>query len=445
MKIKRFFAADMKQAIRMVREDIGPDAVILSNKKVRGGIEIIASLEYEEVLEQKEEAFVEREATMAASSKHDIDDSTALAMTIEERAAMYAAREEAAVVPTAAVEPKLEVEVPVLQARTERKSAPVEIEWSPDPALSGMQEEIQRLRGMVENQLTGLAWGEMGRSQPQRTELIRRLTGMGLQIDLVRELVDHVASISDVDQAWRQLLLLLAKTLPVSSDDDFLDHGGVVALVGSTGVGKTTTIAKLAARYALRHGSKNVAMVTTDSYRIGAHEQLRTYGQILSVPVHVASDADSLKKVLKSLSSKKLVLIDTAGMSQRDIRLSEQFATLQGGSALVQIYLVLSATAQKAVVRETVKAYQGVDLDGCIVTKIDESASLGGVMSAAIQSNMPLAYVTDGQRVPEDIHPARAHTLVKRAVEFQRAHDDMIDDEELALAYGGKLVHAHAR
>jgi len=443
MKIKRFFAADMKQAIRLVREDIGPDAVILSNERVRGGIEIIAAVDYDEALSEAEQA-----APAVAQQKTAVTDVAALqrsnrdatlSMTIEERAATLAA-----------AEPKLEA-TPVVEAPfattpepSSQRPKAVEIEWSPDPALNQMQQQIQHLRGMMENQLTGLAWGEMERNQPARTELVRRLSSMGVQISLIRKLVESVAVGNDVEQGWRQLLLQLGHSIPIAGDDDFLDHGGVVALVGSTGVGKTTTIAKLAARFALRHGNSHVAMVTTDSYRIGAHEQLRTYGQILNVPVHVANSTEELRSVLKALSDKKLVLIDTAGMSQRDMRITEQFATLHKSSPLIQTYLVLSATTQMAVLSETVNAYRDVELDGCIVTKLDESASLGGVISTTILNDLPVTYVTDGQRVPEDIHPARAHTLIKHAVEFMQAQESVMDDEELALAYGGKLVHAHA-
>lgn len=216
-----------------------------------------------------------------------------------------------------------------------------------------------------------------------------------------------------------------------------------MALIGPTGVGKTTTVAKLAARFALRHGQRQVALITTDSYRIGAHEQLRNYAQIMGIPMQVAGDRDELSSAIKSLYGKRLVLIDTAGMSQRDVRLSERLCTLGGGSPPVKNYLVLSAMAQSAVLNETIRAFQQVKLTGCILTKLDETASLGGALSAIIQHQLPVAYVSDGQRVPEDIHLARAHNLVARAVTFMRQNNQVPEEESMALAFGGAAVNVH--
>jgi flagellar biosynthesis protein FlhF len=231
--------------------------------------------------------------------------------------------------------------------------------------------------------------------------------------------------------------------VPVT-DDDILTQGGVVALVGPTGVGKTTTVAKLAARYSLRHGSKRVALVTTDCYRIGAHEQLRTYGRILDVPVRVTSDETELRTVLQSLADKSLVLIDTAGMGQRDLRLSEHLALINSGLPRIRTYLVLGATAQMSGMEEIVSAFQGAKLTGCIATKVDETTRLGGLLSVVIDKHLPVAYLSDGQRVPEDLHPARAQDLVSRGVTLMQRAAAEHGDDYLALAFGGMLAHASA-
>jgi flagellar biosynthesis protein FlhF len=272
--------------------------------------------------------------------------------------------------------------------------------------------------------------------------LLRRLSGLGLTAGLCRSLAEQVGPAADEDQAWRRALGLLAHRLPVT-DDDILNTGGVVALVGSTGVGKTTTVAKLAARYALRHGQRSVALVTTDCYRIGAHEQLFTYGRILGVPVQAVASHDELQTTLASHADKRLVLIDTAGMSQRDVRLAEQFATLRDSGFPLHTYLVMTATTQASVLEEAVRAFGAAALSGCILTKLDEAANLGGVLSVVAKHQLPLAYVGDGQRVPEDLHPARAHNLVNRAVSLMQQAGQDSNDETLAERFGGMAANVH--
>jgi flagellar biosynthesis protein FlhF len=245
-----------------------------------------------------------------------------------------------------------------------------------------------------------------------------------------------------LEQAWEQALQGFARAIP-TAPEDVINEGGMVALVGSTGVGKTTTVAKLAARYALRHGARKVALVTTDSYRIGAHEQLLTYGRILGVPVQVATDHAELQRSLRSLMDKHLVLIDTAGMSQRDMRLSEQFATLRQTGMPIRCCLVVSATAQGSIQEETIKAFRGIDLDGCILTKVDETASLGSALSVISEQQLPLAYVCDGQRVPEDLQPVRPLDLVRRAAELSGRDEWTPADAVLAERFGGAAAHAH--
>lgn len=427
MKIKRYFAADMRQAIRRVREEQGPDAVILSNRKVEGGIEIIAAVDYDEELVGQA---LGHASVQAAPPR-----------TEAPRDYFAATPKGANVAP--AKTPRYESESsPTPAPARAAVASKATVDWAQDPALVAMRQEIQEMRGLLENQLAHLAWGEMRRSRPHTTELLKRLSELGLTTALCRELAEQVGEANDEDQAWRRALGLLAHYLPVT-DDDILSRGGVIALVGSTGVGKTTTVAKLAARFALRHGQRSVALITTDSYRIGAHEQLFTYGRILGVPVQVASSHDELQTALRSLGDKRLVLIDTAGMSQRDLRLTEQFATLLDSGFPLQTYLVMSATTQAGVLEETLQRFGRIALSGCILTKLDEAASLGGLLSVVAKHRMPLAYVGDGQRVPEDLHPARAHNLVNRAVSLMQQAGQDSNDETLAERFGGMAANVH--
>jgi len=400
VKIKRYFAQDMRQAIRKVRDAQGPDAVILSNRKVDGGVEIVAAVDYDESL-----------------------------FTTAPEAAVTPNRTDAGARPAAAGAP----------AVSAPKARQPEVVWSQEPAITAMREELHSIRGLLESQLSGLAWGELGRRQPERAALLRQLMELDLSPALAREIAAQVPRGKSLEEGWRKALGLLAHRIRVS-DDDIVNNGGVVALVGPTGVGKTTTVAKLAARFTLRHGPGQVALVTTDSYRVGAVEQLRTYGRIMGIPVRVTTGPEDLHAALEDLYDRRLVLVDTAGMSQRDIRLSEQLAMIRSGSPLVQSYLVLAATAQTRGLEEVVKAFQGINPDGCVITKVDEAGDLGGVLSVVIQYNLLVAYVSEGQRVPEDLRPARAHNLVSQAVTAMKKRARSCDDETLELSYGAMVA-----
>ena len=305
--------------------------------------------------------------------------------------------------------------------------------WSQEPTLVAMRREINDLRGLLEHQLAGLAWGAEVRRHPLRTRLLRSLVEAGFSPRLCMETAQRIPDTNDFAWARRMALGLLAHRLQVTNDD-IATAGGIVALVGPTGVGKTTTIAKLAARHALLHGANRVALVTADNYRVGAHEQLRTYARLLDVPLRIARDHRELQAVLQSLDSRSLVLVDTAGMSQRAGELRQQLAMLRSGVKRIHCYLVASAAADSAALEETAMAFGSARLTGCILTKLDEAASLGGVLSTLIQHRLPVAYVSDGQRVPEDLAVARAHSLISRGVIINRQHSKRVGATAAACA-----------
>jgi len=226
-------------------------------------------------------------------------------------------------------------------------------------------------------------------------------------------------------------------------NEDVVEKGGVIALVGPTGVGKTTTIAKLAARYALRRGVRHAALISTDNYRVGAHEQLRTYGRLLDIPLRNALNKEELQSHLDDLVDKDLVLIDTAGMSQRDLRISEQLSVLKESKANIKVYLVLAATSQLSGLEETISVFRGINLDGCILTKLDEATSIGPALSAIIEQKLPLAYVSDGQRVPEDLHLARIDKLINSSTfDMNKGESDSIE-ELMRFSVGRMVSNAH--
>lgn len=419
MKINRFFAKDMRQAIQKVREALGPDAVILSNKSVEGGVELVAAIDYDE------SSVMAAAVVPSSQSVSPKLSSAAVTDVLHKRATNKAPH-------------------PVDQRAVKRHQEPPKprVEWSQDPILMEMRQEMQALRRMMENELSELTWNNMGEHKPDTQELLRRLMNIGLSPDICRDAVNQLGTVDNIEQAWRKLLYNLANVLPIAGED-VLEQGGAIAIVGPTGVGKTTTVAKLAARFCLRHGSRNVALITTDNFRIGAREQLNTYARILDVPVRSASSVDELNNALNAFCDKRLILIDTAGMSQRDVQLSEQLSMLKAGNQPVRSFLALPATTQQVSLEQAIKAFSTVQIDACILTKMDEAASIGNVLSAVIHSGLPVAFTTDGQKVPEDLQLARPHSLISHAVALSQETTETQDDGFMALALGGTRVHAH--
>jgi flagellar biosynthesis protein FlhF len=402
MKMKRFSAAEMRHAMQQVSDELGPDALILSSRKTEDGVEIIAAVDYEEELRGAP-------AAMPAPAR-DTDRPDAAAETA----------------------------VPA-PAAVNRAPARHDIDSG---VISGMQEEIRALRNMLEVPLAQLGWDAMRRREPVRAAVIERLEGMQLHPVIANRIADRVTGIDDAETGWQQAQAELEDMLPIAGDD-LMEAGGVVALVGPTGVGKTTTIAKIAARFALHHGRRHVALVTMDHYRIGAHEQLRTYGKLLGVPVHIAGDEEELRVILNQMDDRKLVLIDTAGTSQRDTGLLDKFAMLKGGGSRVRRYLVLAANGQMSVSDDVLQAFSALQPDRCILTKVDEATSLGGVLSVLIKHGLPLAYTGDGQRVPDDFHPARAHQLTAHALLLAERGIMAQSDEAWLHALGSREAATH--
>ncbi len=422
MKMKRYFATDSRQALRELREDQGPDAVILSNRRVEGGVEIIAAMDYEDAMVNSSLGNPKTLSDTDQTSNMGRTASTSQATTVSDHDMQFSDS--------------------LLSSMNKASDAD-----QGSNALKKIQQELKGLKNIMEAPLMQFAWGETGRVQPLYASLLKQLMTLGLSSKLSQSIAKRTADQGLNKHSWLESLQLLAKLVPVN-DEDILSNGGVVSLIGPTGVGKTTTIAKLAARFALKHGRRGITLITTDNYRIGAHEQLRTYGRILGVPVHVASDADELKQILQetqantNASERRLTLIDSAGICQKDIRLSEQLTTLNVTGMDIKNYLVLSATGQMNLQDEVVQAFSKANLKGCVVTKIDEAASLGEIISVLIQHDLPLHFVCNGQKVPDDIHQARGKLLVKEAVKLMKNSKRSLSDEELAYTFGGMVNNA---
>ena len=300
--------------------------------------------------------------------------------------------------------------------------------------------ELSAMRGMMEEQFAGLTWGERQRRSPVQGEVTKALFSAGFSAQLVRMVVDHMPEVENFDAGMEWVHQVLGSNLPVlENEDSLMERGGVFALMGPTGVGKTTTTAKLAARCVMRFGASKVALLTTDSYRIGGHEQLRIFGKILGVSVHAVKDGADLQLALAELRNKHIVLIDTIGMSQRDRTVSDQIAMLCGAGLPVQRLLLLNATSHGDTLNEVVQAYSSAEgqpeLAGCILTKLDEATNLGGVLDTVIRYKLPVHYVSTGQKVPENLYVAAKKFLIKSAFCIPRDGSPFVpqDDDIPAL------------
>jgi len=306
--------------------------------------------------------------------------------------------------------------------------------------MSGMMKEIRAMRGMMETQLAEISWGSTQQREPHKALVLREMLAAGFSVSLARYLLGKLPAGRSGAEAMHWVRTVLSRNMATMADEDaMLEQGGVFALVGPTGVGKTTSTAKLAARCVMRHGPEKLALITTDAYRIGAHEQLRIYGKILGVMVHSVKEEADLRIALKELKNKHTVLIDTVGVSQRDRMVTEQVAMLTGAGADVKRLLCLNATATQETLNEVVRAYQGSGLAGCIMTKLDEAASIGSVLDVVVRQKLKLLYVSNGQRVPEDLHLADRGYLIDRAFKLKRDNvATQYADDELPLLMSGR-------
>jgi len=480
VKIRRFVARDMRTALTQIKEELGPDAVIMSNKKIPEGVELMAAVDYgqqtstqapaqepqepmlnavktdEAVAEDVVQLSAEPKTvapTQNAESKKPADSLQALLdrkvqLNAMNKPASPATRPQVNQTSTANnISSSIEEQFKSFTERLEQ-GAPAPSSFDDDDGfesqnfesldtdtftsadtmatpqatsshesaeIQSLKQEMASIRQLLEHQVSGLMWQDMAQRDPMRALLTNKLMDIGFSEQMADQISGYVPAGLPESQAWNQALSLVTNQLN-TTQNDIIKRGGVVAVVGPTGVGKTTTVAKLAARFAQVHGADSVALISTDTYRIGGYQQLETYGRIIGCQVKLAKDSETLEQLLGQLTNKKLVLIDTAGMGQRDMRLAEHLSTLVSNSRYrIRNYLVLAANTQVNVMQENVDRFKKIPLSGCIFTKLDESLSIGEIISTSIQNGLPIGYLTDGQRVPEDIKVANAEKLVSLA------------------------------
>lgn len=386
MNVRKFTASTSRGAWSLVREALGPDAVILSNRTVDGGVEILA---------------------LAGEDMASLSDPVIEKTISENTLAALAPRHKAAQPAPLAI-----------TAGAVQAAAAGEINSA---ELHDVMKEIRSMRGMLEMQLAELAWTDQHKREPAKSGVLREMLAAGFSASLARYLIERMPAGSDNQSGMDWIKTILTRNLAtIGNENEILEKGGVYALVGPTGVGKTTTTAKLAARCVMRHGPGKLALITTDGYRIGGYEQLRIYGKILGVMVHSVKDEADLRIALDELKGKHTVLIDTVGVSQRDQMVAEQIAMLSGAGSEVKRLLCLNATSTGETLNEVVRSYMGNGLAGCILTKLDEAATIGSALDVVIRHKLNLYYVANGQRVPEDLHVANQQYLVDRAFKLKR-------------------------
>lgn len=452
MNLKRFFAKDMRTAIAEIKEQLGPDAIIMSSKKVSGGMEVVAAVDYK-VEDAVSNSSVQKDNNVSKRADDKLaDDSVKLSSSAKQKSVSYNKS-----VKNSAAEKKKQEQfadsLAELLARQQKRPvvSSKKVDESPKPLkntssfkdyyntaqqdsisnsykddnanknkvsavdneqIIALSKEVESIRKLLQYQLAGLMADTREREEPVRAMVSRLLVSSGFNEELAIKLANKVGNDATFSIAWQELARILINNINIGNDS-IMKNGGAIALVGPTGVGKTTTVAKLAARFALKYGSDQVALISTDHYRIGAQEQLQTYGRIMGCVVKQVEDFSELADVLYSLRNKSLVLIDTAGFGQRDNRLEQELMELERNARVkLQNYLVLSATSQRRVLEDSYKRFSKIGIDGLILTKIDESLSLGDAASLCIQNDLPLSYITTGQRVPEDLEPANARSFV---------------------------------
>jgi len=440
MNIRRFFGKNAREALAQVKQALGEDAIIVANRSVNGGTEIMAMLE-SDVDSQPSQTTGESGSEQARSlldfvSAKEQPRAPAPAPRVVQQPAATAP-EEANVNESAIMD--------MLKQHSEQQGQAYQLATQTlEEKMQGMMVEMRQMRSHFETQMSAMTWQHHLQHSPAKSKVLGTLLAANFSASLSRQIAEKMPQHIDVNKAPMWAKEVISRNLHTLDDEDaLLDRGGIYALVGPTGVGKTTTTAKLAARYVMKHGTQNLGLITTDSYRIGGYEQLRIYGKILGVMVHAVKDEEDLKIALNELKNKHMILVDTVGVSQRDQAVTEQLSMLSRADSPIQKLLCLNATSTGDTLTDVMRSYKKHDIAGCIVTKLDEAAAIGNVLDVLIRERMRLFYTTSGQRVPEDIELADKQALVERVLTpHQASLPYQYLDEELPLVISSMMQTA---
>jgi flagellar biosynthesis protein FlhF len=418
MKMKRYVAADMRSALRAIREEQGPDAVILSSRPVSGGVEVCAAVDIE-----------------LAVGQGSLAETAALKQL--ERATLHELEREASQAVAAALRP-----APLSPSPTPTATRHEEDRVSLSTASRGLEvdhlspsvgEELRSLRGLLEQQVAALSWNDFTRREPLKARALTDLANLGVDRALALEIVNEMPASLSAEQSQRLPYALLARRLKIC--EPTVERIGAIAMIGPSGSGKTTTLSKLAARYVLEHDAANLVLISADDERLGSHEQLRSLGRLLGARVETVNSLDEVTGRIGALPD-RMIMIDTPGIGRGNTEAVERYRQWREKCRALQIMLVVPASAQGGVVDDVIGHFGPPISTCCALTRIDEAVSLGAVLSSLARTQLPIAHCCEGTRIPEDIRPARAHQLIARAMELSRQAQTCADDDLLARRYG---------
>jgi flagellar biosynthesis protein FlhF len=446
MKAKRFTARNMQQALRMVSDELGPDAVILSNKRVAKGVEVVAALDFQELAQDQQQQELDRQLAL----QQELENAKQATQQIRDEGPQVLNQ---ALSDTSALkhmltdlkqqlhdESPIEGVVPAFNTQT--KSATEEAEpasiTAPHNTAASVSDELNDLKNWLISQ-QGNAWNPTRPMNWQQAQIWQRCQDLGIDPSWADKLVSHLPEDENIEKSWAACLQLIAEDMPLASNN-MLHAGGIYAFVGPTGAGKTTTIGKLAAQFVMNHGNDQVAMVTLDNYRIAAHDQLKAFARIMEVPLHIVPPNGNLAELLESLQDRKFILIDTAGLASQDPHFSVQLSMLKQVGRKVKTLLTLPLTSQARCLQENFEHFKDAGIDGCVFTKLDECFSLGQAMSIAAVTRLPVHMVTDGPHIPDDIHFPDAKKMVRLAEQMARMAQTRWQTSELSSANSNNIM-----
>lgn len=430
MDVRTYRAATMQEALAMVRRELGPDAAVLHTREVRGGgifrflpgfkrIEVTASATV-----QVPSRFADQRPHAAAGSDPDrhapgTAGPVARPDGVHEEPLGHAARGRSPIGRDTAAGPAADHDGGGAQDRAAWRRGAAAALAPPGDAQHELGRQISQLQHMVADLCRRTGLRDRPEMPQELFQLYTDLIEAELPEDLARELAERVRTEVGAGEMHDPMLLrarltrLVEGELRVAGPIRLTEgRAQVVALVGPTGVGKTTTIAKLAANFRLRE-RRRVGLITVDTYRIAAVEQLRTYADIIDLPMQVVSSPREMREAVARMADLDLVLMDTAGRSPRDEVKIHELKTFLAEAQASEVHLVLSSVSSAAALQRTAERFAVVGTTALILTKLDEATSLGNLLPLLRGSGLPLSYLTNGQNVPDDIEAPDAARLAR--------------------------------